>query len=329
MKRMKRWTMAALVAAVALAITPRGAEAQNSEPQCQVVRVGFDGQTHGSFLNGVLGGLDFGTGNFAAWDNSNSGTINPIWTACGIDTRNIFIPGNSADPPSETLVEETRIIEFVDGNCLLLNITVATHGDEVGRMRIRSLDADMNPTGDVFIWYLVPGVCEVELITNFTIPAAKLEITYSRGSEMGIFELIYCCPEPSDPNFAGCTPGFWKNHTDVWPTTDGINGPGTDVEDFFGLVDGSANNRTFGLTLNLRGRANKIPFLKLLKHAVAAVLNAASADVNYEFTVAEIIAAVQTAIAGGDNAMLAQKDIFDTANNRGCTIDAKGNPIDR
>ncbi len=51
----------------------------------------------------------------------------------------------------------------------------------------------------------------------------------------------------------------------------------------------------------------------LLRQAVAALLNAASADVDYPLTVAQVIAQTNAAIASGDYE--ATKDLFDQYNN--------------
>jgi hypothetical protein len=55
---------------------------------------------------------------------------------------------------------------------------------------------------------------------------------------------------------------------------------------------------------------------RLLRHSVAALLNAAHPDVDYDFTEAEVIAAVQDAFASGD--FDAASDAFEEANEQGC-----------
>ena len=84
----------------------------------------------------------------------------------------------------------------------------------------------------------------------------------------------------------GCTPGYWKNHTDMWPIT--VNGwlaatepagvqirPSDDWDDWF-------SNDLFDMTLLevlQQGGGGKYAFGR---HAVAAFLNAHSDGVQYD-----------------------------------------------
>jgi hypothetical protein len=56
----------------------------------------------------------------------------------------------------------------------------------------------------------------------------------------------------------------------------------------------------------------------LMRHAAAALLSAASTDVAYPLTTAQVIAAYNAAYASGDYET--QKDIFDRYNNLGCPL---------
>jgi len=90
----------------------------------------------------------------------------------------------------------------------------------------------------------------------------------------------------------GCTPGYWKQsqHFDSWTgyaTTD-------DYEATFG-VDASFTKTLLG-ALQQGGGGEKA----LGRHATAALLNAASGDVSYAYTTAQVIALVQGAYATGD-----------------------------
>jgi len=114
------------------------------------------------------------------------------------------------------------------------------------------------------------------------------------------------------PGGEGCTPGFWKNHLDAWAGTGFI--PGDDFEVVFG-VNASFDPHTLLDAINLGGGGEKA----LARHAVAALLNAASPDVDYAFTVADVISMVQNAYASGD--FTTAKDLFDAANNAGCPLD--------
>jgi hypothetical protein len=64
----------------------------------------------------------------------------------------------------------------------------------------------------------------------------------------------------------------------------------------------------------------------LLRSAVAALLNASHPDINYPMSEAEIIDAVNAALASMNrNTMEMLKNQLDMYNNAGCSIDAHGN----
>lgn len=128
--------------------------------------------------------------------------------------------------------------------------------------------------------------------------------------------------------FAGCTPGFWKTRTidAVWgPTT---YSPNTLLSAAFSNLNGF-NSTTMIQALNFGGGpgvngAKQI----LLRAAVASLLNSTHPDVSFEKSTAEVIAAVNAALASNDrNAILALATTLDNHNNEGCSIDAHGNPI--
>ena len=122
---------------------------------------------------------------------------------------------------------------------------------------------------------------------------------------------VRCVPPP--PPFEGCTPGYWRQeqHFDSWvPTGYSI---GDDFETVFG-VNASFDPDTLLDAVWLGGGGE----FALARHAVAALLNAAHPDVDYQFTVAEIIAGVQNAYATGDFEPF--KSQLDYANNAGCPL---------
>ena len=121
----------------------------------------------------------------------------------------------------------------------------------------------------------------------------------------------------------GCTPGAWRNQDGTG--RNGKNrwiGTGYDLGDSFETVFGvDLTGELDGLTLraaldydsNSGGTA-------LLKHATAALLNAAHPDVDYPYSVAEVISMFQSAWADLEADNNATKDMFDVANNLGCPI---------
>jgi hypothetical protein len=125
----------------------------------------------------------------------------------------------------------------------------------------------------------------------------------------------------------GCTPGFWKNHPDLWHTYS----PEDLVGDVF-IIPAELSalaDDTLMEALNYDGGKGAIGAARnLLRHAVAALLNAADPDVNYAMSEAAIIADVNAALATLDKGTIEMlKNDLDYYNNAGCSIDAHGNPI--
>ena len=120
-----------------------------------------------------------------------------------------------------------------------------------------------------------------------------------------------CPPPPPPPCDEGCTPGYWKQeqHFDSW--TAPYDPTGSLFEDYF---DNAFPDMTLmevlwqgGGGLNALGR-----------HTVAALLNAASADVSYALSESEVIDAFNAVYPGGDYEAL--KNRFAAENERGCPL---------
>ena len=117
----------------------------------------------------------------------------------------------------------------------------------------------------------------------------------------------------------GCTPGYWKNHTDSWPagfTTD------TEIGDICGLgsvdLNDKAGEDTLLEALNYKGGsgidgARRI----LLRAAVAAALNAAATDC-YPLECCCIQERVHAVWDGSRDEILALATELDGYNNAGC-----------
>lgn len=111
----------------------------------------------------------------------------------------------------------------------------------------------------------------------------------------------------------GCTPGYWKQdqHLDSWV---GFS-PDQTLESVFNVPDVlGLDDVTLLEALELQGGGVNA----LLRHAVAALLNAASPGVDYDLTVAQVIAATNAALASGNYE--AQKNIFAGLNEQGCPL---------
>jgi hypothetical protein len=102
----------------------------------------------------------------------------------------------------------------------------------------------------------------------------------------GAIDNLRVRPEHAPPGGEGCTPGFWRNHLEDWGPT-GLS-PGDDFDTTFG-VNFFDPDKTLDDTVRLGGGGLR----KVARHGTAALLNALHPDVNYPFTAAEVIAAVQ------------------------------------
>jgi len=109
------------------------------------------------------------------------------------------------------------------------------------------------------------------------------------------------------PGQEGCTPGFWKNHPEAYAGT-GYS-PTTTLGSVFSGLSPSYASLTFDQALSLGGGGLDA----LLRQAVAALLNAASPDVDYPLSTADVISMTNAAIASGDYE--STKDLFDEFNN--------------
>jgi hypothetical protein len=118
----------------------------------------------------------------------------------------------------------------------------------------------------------------------------------------------------------GCTPGYWKQeqHFFAWEPT------GYYQNDIYGYVfpfDGTefdwdhVTEMTLLEALWTGGGKEKA----LYRHATAGLLNAASPDVAYAYTVDEVLQMVEDAYESGDFNFY--KDMLDEANNMGCPLD--------
>lgn len=103
----------------------------------------------------------------------------------------------------------------------------------------------------------------------------------------GFQETIIELRLPGEPPSGGeaCTPGYWKTHFDRWP--EGYL-PSDDFDTVFG-TDYFDPDITLGQATWARGGGLN----KLARHGTAALLNAAIMDVEYPYTVAEVIEMVR------------------------------------
>ena len=134
------------------------------------------------------------------------------------------------------------------------------------------------------------------------------------------------CDEDEDPGREGLTPGFWKNHTDLWSGY----ATGQTLESVFDVPDSlGLDNRTLLEALSFRGGPGvQGAAQNMFRHAVAALLNAQHPLVDYPLSVSAIVTRVNSAPAANNAGAIASlKDELETYNQFGGGIDAHGRAV--
>jgi hypothetical protein len=162
------------------------------------------------------------------------------------------------------------------------------------------------PPVDPFVTVTEVGDAPLDSIRKELQDSAAVVLTGTRAvtsrvgfAHGGVVSFFNASPPPPPPvGGQGCTPGYWKQkqHFGNWTAPYVPTGPGaTDFDAAFG-VDAFTPNITLLEALGLNGGGLNA----LARHAAAALLNAASDPVNYDLSVAQVVALVQGAIASGD-----------------------------
>jgi hypothetical protein len=117
------------------------------------------------------------------------------------------------------------------------------------------------------------------------------------------------------PGDEGCTPGYWKNHLDMWEV----------------LKPDSGFNETFDVTPEISGFTDAFTLLdainkggggvnKLARHGVAGALSASSSGVRYPFSYGEVLNLVQSGLAGDEPDGEPEATWLAGANELGCSL---------
>jgi hypothetical protein len=141
-------------------------------------------------------------------------------------------------------------------------------------------------------------------------PSVTINVNWSNGA----FVSFKNVPVETPPNGGGegCTPGFWRQsqHFHHWTA------PYTPSMLF---VDAFEENAFPGMTLHQVVNLGGGDLNALGRHSVAALLNAASPTVSYQYTVADVIAAFGNAY-NGTTTYESTKDLFEAFNEAGCSL---------
>jgi hypothetical protein len=149
---------------------------------------------------------------------------------------------------------------------------------------------------------------------NF-VDSSHTAVVYVTEDNNGPFNFGYAC-DVEEPEYQGCTPGYWRNHTKAWSVTGYATS--TPVGNVF--VGSLFGNSTLIQAIKFGGGggisgAQKI----LLRASVAALLNAADPAVTYPLKVSQVISLVNTALASGNrDVILTLATDLDVLNNAGC-----------
>jgi hypothetical protein len=138
----------------------------------------------------------------------------------------------------------------------------------------------------------------------------RLEITYRDSA--GVTDIDLGCPPRPPGGGEGCTPGYWKqeHHFDSW----------TSPYDPGDLFNSHFENAFPGKTLLDVLKQGGGGLKALGRHTVAALLNAASPNVDYAFSPATVIASFNAVFPGSNDDYETLKDEFEKQNERGCPL---------
>lgn len=117
------------------------------------------------------------------------------------------------------------------------------------------------------------------------------------------FTFTNTLPPPPPPGGQGCSPGYWKNHTEAgdWPA------PYTPSTLFSAVFDNAFGSQTLLQVLNNNGGGLNA----LGRHTVSALLNAAALPGVFEMTPTEVIDAFNAGYPGTRGDYNALKDVFE------------------
>lgn len=174
---------------------------------------------------------------------------------------------------------------------------------------------------------LCGGAIQINGPTSVTDPAGGVVGGTAGGTNPNGFSGVVAhyfnslIPPPPPGGGEGCTPGYWKNHAGADSFSKGgqkkpSSWEGYDPTDSYDAVFGVTSG--FGGTLVEAAAQGGGGEKALGRHAVAALLNAASSGVSFDLSEQDVIDLVQAAYASGD---------FDGAKNALVILNEQGCPL--
>ena len=275
------------------------------------------GSTIDITLAGVPAGFDVTNGTYPGWcaednhqDNFPASTMVYLIDSTDAASLPLTYQGISWDKVNYLLNNQQGTAQ--DVNAALWFLTDTYDGTFPITTEAQAMIDDANANGEGFM----PGPGDI---------VAVILQGDGIGSE-GFQEVIIEVEIPYE-EAQGCTPGYWKQeqHLGSWV---GYS-PGILFSEVFDRDititskegDGDKGRKPQDLTdptLLQALKANGGGINALARHAVAALLNANNPDVNYEYSVAQIISMVQAAIDSGEYG--STKDMLEMANEEYCPL---------
>jgi hypothetical protein len=256
----------------------------------------------------------------------------------GLASMSFGLAGGALAHPPET----TGVEAFVSGNPTCLSIDPESgltefkidsgelvsgfHGD--GTLQVE-ITLSNNPLGQLLDWVSNLGIDSVVVKGG---PSAN-RYTYNpeafedqglhspqnnSGKYANVSHISFCYDVDT---FEGCTKGYWgrDQHFDSWPLDYTI----TTTLVGAGFTPAPTPEHTLLVALGYSGGPGLSDKKNLmLAQAVPALLNAAHPDVNYAFTVPQVLTAANAALISANVAFIeSTQAAFDAANNNGCPLD--------
>ncbi len=224
-------------------------------------------------------------------------------------------------------VTKTCVTEPVVGNTATFHIRIENTGDV--NLVIDTNEPELPGPVDLVVGQVIELDVNRPVDPNASEVCNEIEVTATLPEDINLPNTITkkspaCC---TVPGLQGCTPGFWKNHTDCWD----CYSTGATLESVFDVPNSlGLDNRTLLQALAFKGGNNTVGAARiLLRAAVSALLNSCNPDIDYPLTTADVIAQVNTALATLNRTqILALATTLDEFNNLGCGINAHCDPID-
>ncbi|MBT8478454.1 MAG: hypothetical protein KJO06_06025 [Gemmatimonadetes bacterium] len=166
------------------------------------------------------------------------------------------------------------------------------------------------------------GGVAVDYAVDKEIISDEVELVLAFMSSGGFDDFVFCKDEPPQGGGQGCTPGYWRQsqHFGDWTNHDPSDSFGS-LFDLPGSLERPEHDVSpAGLTLldAVKLRGGKVN--ALIRHTVAALLNAANPSVDYDYTEQQVIDKFNAAIAGSAGDIESQKNDFARLNEQGCPL---------